>query len=186
MSVMQKCIPKRIVPVDQPTPWIDHDIQHDIRLRERLFKWFKASKCQDWLVKYKAVHNLVVSKIRSAKQAFFQRLCSTRSSPKKLGSAMWSLKPNKSPSSTVLTAGSISYCYPQAAFGTWEMPPDWLYFLILKRPLIAYPTRPCWIDSSLNLHSQSTPTSTPLAHELSEHVASTSCFEWCRVIVVPS
>ena len=24
MSVMQKCIPKRIVPVDQPTPWIDH------------------------------------------------------------------------------------------------------------------------------------------------------------------
>ena len=43
MSVMQKCIPKRIVPVNRPTPWIDHDIQHDIRLREHLFKRFKAS-----------------------------------------------------------------------------------------------------------------------------------------------
>ena len=118
MSVMQKCIPKRIVPVDQPTPWIDHDIQHDIILRERLFKRFKASKCQDWLVNYKAVRNLVVSKICSAKQAFFQSLCSTRNSPKKFWSAMQSLKPNKFPSSTVLTAGSISYCYPQVAFGT--------------------------------------------------------------------
>ena len=108
MSVMQKCIPKRIVPVDRPTPWIDRDIQHDIRLRERLYKRLKASKCQDWLVKYKAVCNWVVSKIRLAKQAFFQSLCSTRNSPKKFWSAMWSLKPNKSPLSTALFTGSIT------------------------------------------------------------------------------
>ena len=108
MSVMQKCVPKRTVPVDRPTPWIDHDIQHDIRLCERLYKRFKASKCQDWLVKYKAVHNRVVSKIRSAKQAFFQSLCSTRNSPKKFWSTMRSLKPNKSSLSTTLSTGSIT------------------------------------------------------------------------------
>ena len=108
MSVMQKCIPKLIVPVDRPNPWIDRDIQHDIRLRERLYKRFKASKCQDWLVKYKAVRNRVVSKTRSAKQAFFQSLCSSRNSPKKFWSAMRSLKPNKSPLSTALSAGSIT------------------------------------------------------------------------------
>ena len=51
-------------------------------------------------------------------------------------------------------------------------------FSILKRPLIAYPTRQ-------TLHSQSTPTSIPLAHKLSEDAASTSCFEWCRVIMAP-
>ena len=50
----------------------------------------------------------MVSKIRSAKQAFFQRLCSTRNSPKKFWSAMRSLKPNKSPLSTALSAGSIT------------------------------------------------------------------------------
>ena len=88
--------------------WINHDIQHDIRLRERLYKRFKASKCQDWLVKYKAVRNWVVSKIHSAKQAFFQSLCSTRNSPKKFWSAMQSLKPNKSPLSTALFTGSIT------------------------------------------------------------------------------
>ena len=38
MSVMQKCIPKRIETVDRPTPWIDRNIQHDIRLREHLYK----------------------------------------------------------------------------------------------------------------------------------------------------
>ena len=77
-------------------------------LTPHLFKRFKASKCQDWLAKYKAVCNRVVSKIRSAKQAFFQSLCSTRNSPKKFWSAMRSLKPNKSPLSTALSAGSIT------------------------------------------------------------------------------
>ena len=107
MSVMQKCIPKRIVPVDRSTPWIDRDIQHDIRLHECLYKQFKASKCQDWLVN-KAVRNWVFSKIRLAKQAIFQSLCSTRNSPKKFWSTMQSLKPNKSPLSTALFTGSIT------------------------------------------------------------------------------
>ena len=108
MSVMHKCIPKRTVPVDRPTPWIDQDIQHDIRLRERLYKRFMVSKSQDWLVKYKSVRNQVVAKIRSAKQAFFQKLCSSRNSSKKFWSAIRSLKPRKTLQSIALSAGPIT------------------------------------------------------------------------------
>ena len=108
MSVMHKCIPKRTVPIDRPTPWIDRDIQHDIRLRERLFKRFKVSKSQDWLAKYKTVRNQVVLKIRTAKQAFFQKLCSSHNTSKKFWSAMRSLKPRKTPQPIALSNGPIT------------------------------------------------------------------------------
>ena len=44
LSVM-RCIPPKSVHLNRPIPWIDSDIRHDIRLRERLYKRFKSSKC---------------------------------------------------------------------------------------------------------------------------------------------
>lgn len=66
------------------------------------------SKSQEWLVKYKTVHNCVVAKIHTAKQAFFQKLFKQKLSPKKLRSALRSLKPHKFSLSTTLSTSSIT------------------------------------------------------------------------------
>ena len=74
---MRRCIPTKSVHLSRPIPWIDSDIRCDIRLRERLYKCFKSSKCFDWYVKYKSIRNQVVSKLREAKLVPFQNLAST-------------------------------------------------------------------------------------------------------------
>ena len=108
LSVMKRCIPTRSAHLNRSIPWIDSDIRHDIRLRERLYKRFKSSKCLDWYDKYKTIRNQVVSKIRAAKQVFFQNLASKRCDSKKFWSIMRSLKFSNSNHSMTLSNVSAS------------------------------------------------------------------------------
>ena len=105
---MRRCISTRSAHLNHSIPWIDSDIRHDIRLHERLYKRFKSSKCLDWYHKYKTICNKVVSKIRVAKQVFFQNLASTQCDSKKFWSIMRSLKPSNSNHSMTLSHGSAS------------------------------------------------------------------------------
>lgn len=52
LSIMEKCIPRKRVPIESKMPWINGEIRRDISKRERLFRRFKHSLSFDILQKY--------------------------------------------------------------------------------------------------------------------------------------
>ena len=104
MTSMANCIPRKVVPVKNRTPWINRDLIKLIKKREHLYHRFKTSKCRNWLVKYKSLRNNIVSLLREAKSSFFSNLAKTRVDPKKFWAIIRSLKPPVV-SSEVLTNG---------------------------------------------------------------------------------
>ena len=55
VMIMEECVPKKLVPTQSETPWINGEIRNDIARRERLYNRFKRSKSQDILQRYKAL-----------------------------------------------------------------------------------------------------------------------------------
>ena len=134
LSAMRECIPSKTVPIRSYTPWIDRDISHDIRRRERWYHKFKVSKSAEWLAKYKALRNAIVCKIRKAKQAYFNNLANSRSDSKKFWSSIRLLRPRSIPSSSSLSHGStvahtdqdkaeLLNTYFASCFNTVSVPP---------------------------------------------------------------
>lgn len=104
MTIMDRCIPSKVVPVRNRTPWINQKLLKLIKKREYLYRRFKSSKCVDWLKKYKTLRNVIVSKLRTTKASFFSNLVTVRSDSKKFWAIIRSLKP-RTTSSKVFTDG---------------------------------------------------------------------------------
>ena len=108
LTAMKRCIPCKSVLIKSCTPWINHEIRSAIRKRERLYQKYKRSKCQDWLLEYKSLRNVIVRKIRNAKKSFFENLAQSRSDPKTFWGIIRKLKPSNSISSKSLCNGTIT------------------------------------------------------------------------------
>ena len=106
--IMEKCIPKKLVPTQSETPWINGEIRNDIARWERVYNRFKRSKSQDILQRYKSLRNSIVSKIRLAKKTFLNNLSSSLNDAKKFWSTIRKIHPRPDPSSMILTHGSVS------------------------------------------------------------------------------
>ena len=85
-----------MVPIKSSTPWINREIRKDIAKRELFYKRYKKSNSQDWLSKFRALRNKIVTNIRDAKKQFFFRLSTCRSDPKKFWCIIKSVKPRTS------------------------------------------------------------------------------------------
>ena len=94
MTIMEKCIPSKVVPIHNKTPWIKRNLLKLIKRREYLYRRFRSSKCNDWLFKYKTLRNDIVSKLRTAKASIFSNLATVQSDPKKFWAIIRSLKPH--------------------------------------------------------------------------------------------
>ena len=72
-----------------------------------MYRKFKHSNCQDWLLKYKCLRNKITAKIRTAKKSFFKTLAYAAKDPKKF----WSIIKSVQPRCTLhgpLTNGSVT------------------------------------------------------------------------------
>ena len=85
-----------MVPIKSSTPWINREIRKDIAKRELFYKRYKKSNSQDWLSKFRALRNKIVTNIRDAKRQFFFQLSTCRSDPKKFWCIIKSVKPRTS------------------------------------------------------------------------------------------
>ena len=104
---MERCIPRKLVPIESSTPWINGEIRNDIAKWERLYNWFKCSKLLDILQRYKSLRDSIVSKIRLAKKTFLNNVSS--SDAKKFGpQSEGFMHPQPDLSSIILTHGSVS------------------------------------------------------------------------------
>ena len=94
MTIMEKCIPSKVVPIHNKTPWINRNLIKLMKRREYVYHRFKSSKCNSWWIKYKTLRNDIVSKLRTAKTSFFSNLATVWSDPKKFWAIIRSLKPH--------------------------------------------------------------------------------------------
>lgn len=108
LSIMEKCIPRKRVPIESKMPWINGEIRRDISKRECLFRRFKRSLSYDILQKYKSLRNTIVNKIRSAKKSFLNNLSSAVYDPKRFWSTIRRINPRPDLSSMSLMHDSIS------------------------------------------------------------------------------
>ena len=68
ISIIEQCIPRKVLPKRRKLPWVNAGIRHAIRKRNYLYR---KSKCNpDFRAKYKQQRNKVVSQLRSAKRSF--------------------------------------------------------------------------------------------------------------------
>ncbi len=84
-KIMETTIPHRQVSIQKNLPWITYGIVKIMLQRDRLFRRAKRSGCVRTWNKYKQFRNLVIQRLKRAKQNFFQGLNNTN--PKKF----WSL-----------------------------------------------------------------------------------------------
>ena len=108
LVIIKKVIPRKKVPAKSITPWITQDIRQDIKRRERYFTKAKRSCSQDWALRYKALRNVIVNKIRMAKKSFFEALANPQSSKKKFWAVVRSLNPWSVLSPSSLSNGCTS------------------------------------------------------------------------------
>ena len=73
-SVMEQCIPQKVLPTQKHLPWLSPDLIQAIRRRNTLFRAYKRTGSFNKLVEYKRLRNILVSSIRYSKKAFLNRL----------------------------------------------------------------------------------------------------------------
>jgi len=72
LKTMERCIPKGKTPKRKNLPWLSKDLTKMIKTRNRYFR--RARSSTSYAAKYRKMRNLVVKKLREAKNAFFRRL----------------------------------------------------------------------------------------------------------------
>ena len=83
MGIIEECVPKGVLPPCKNLPWLNKNLICAMRKRNQLYK--KAKQSGDFS-KYNFAHNRVVSKLHTAKRAYFSIL--NPKSPKKFWKAM--------------------------------------------------------------------------------------------------
>ena len=94
-SIMRQCIPRKSVSIKSPTPWINREMRSDVAKCERLFRKAKRSHSEDYFSRYRRLRNPIVTKIRIAKKAFFEKLANPTTGTKKFWSVIRSVNPRK-------------------------------------------------------------------------------------------
>ena len=94
LEIMDKCIPKAVLPKRKNLPWISTPILKAIKKRNNLYSEHKRTGSPNKLEQYKLYRNRVVSLLRSAKRAYFENLNTTDA--KKFWRAMKFLNNQKS------------------------------------------------------------------------------------------
>ena len=68
MSIMEECIPRRVLPSQRNLPWLNKNIKSAMRKRNTLFKKTGYS------AKFRSARNGVISLLRRAKANYFKNL----------------------------------------------------------------------------------------------------------------
>lgn len=63
-SVMEDCIPKKVLPAPMHLPWVSPDLLQAIQGRNALFRAYKRTESFSKLVEYRRLQNILVSSFR--------------------------------------------------------------------------------------------------------------------------
>ena len=73
-SIMEQCIPKKVLPVRKHLPWLNADLLQAIKRRNTIYRAYKHTGSLDKLTEYRFLRNSIVSAIHLAKHAYLNDL----------------------------------------------------------------------------------------------------------------
>ena len=72
MVIIERCIPKGVLPKKRKLPWINAGVRHAIRKRNIIYR--KSRSNPNLRARYKQLRNKVISQLRSAKRSYVQSI----------------------------------------------------------------------------------------------------------------
>ena len=105
LSIMNTCIPTKLLPLHPLPPWISRSISSKIRKHHRLYQRAKSSSSPTVMASYRSLRNSIRSQLKKDKSTFFSSLSSAP--PSKFWLFVKSLRKNPSNIPPLSSNGSV-------------------------------------------------------------------------------
>ena len=105
LSIMNTCIPTKLLPLHPLPPWISRSISSKIRKRHHLYQRAKSSSSPTVMASYRSLRNSIRSQLKKDKSTFFSSLSSAP--PSKFWLFVKSLRKNPSNIPPLSSNGSV-------------------------------------------------------------------------------
>ena len=114
LSVMDECIPSKVLAIKKSLPWFNADISQTIKKRDYYHHLCKSSFSEIIHRRYRSLRNTVVSALRKANFTYLNSMSTLIRSSKDFWSVYHSLTPNRERLPHSLTNGSVSAVSPKS------------------------------------------------------------------------